>query len=106
MTADPPKPMPDQGRRQGGITERPVLTITPGLRPGRCDRPRYRALVLLAVFGSLRWGELAALRRSDIDLTNRTIRVDRQLTEVTGQGLTFGPPKSAAGRRTAFPCSA
>lgn len=23
-----------------------------------------------------------------------------QLTEVTGQGLTFGPPKSAAGRRT------
>ena len=29
--------------------------------------PRYRALVLLGTFASLRWGELAALRR-DIDL--------------------------------------
>ncbi len=48
---------------------------------------RYRALVLLAAFASLRWGELAALRRSDIDMDARTIRVDRQLTEVTGQGL-------------------
>ena len=36
--------------------------------------PRYRALVLLATFGSLRWGELAALRRNDIHLTNRPIR--------------------------------
>ena len=40
------------------------------------------------------------MRRSDIDLTDRIIRVDRQLTEVTAQGLTFGPPKSVAGRRT------
>jgi len=29
---------------------------------------RYRALVLLAAFGSLRWGEVTALRRCDIDL--------------------------------------
>jgi integrase len=49
---------------------------------------------------SLRWGELAALRRSDIDLTARTIRVERQFTEASGNGLTFGPPRSAAGRRT------
>ena len=27
--------------------------------------PRYRALVLLATFGYLRWGELAGLRRSN-----------------------------------------
>lgn len=36
---------------------------------------RYCALVLLAVFGSLRWGQLAALRRSDIDFQARTVRV-------------------------------
>jgi len=36
--------------------------------------PRYRALILLAVFGSLRWGELAALRRRHIDLTSGTLR--------------------------------
>jgi integrase len=35
---------------------------------------RYRALVLLGVFGSLRWGELAALRRSDINAQARTVR--------------------------------
>ncbi len=30
---------------------------------------RYRALVLLATFASLRWGEATALRRADIDLS-------------------------------------
>jgi integrase len=62
--------------------------------------PRYRALVLLAVFAGLRWGELAALRRRDLDLDVQAVRVVRQLTEVRGSGLTFGPPKSAAGNRT------
>jgi hypothetical protein len=32
---------------------------------------------LLAVFGSLRWGELAALRRSDIGIQARTVQVFR-----------------------------
>ena len=56
--------------------------------------------MLLAVFGSLRWGELAALRRCDIDVRARTVRIARQLTEQRGGGLVFGPPKSEAGRRT------
>ena len=59
----------------------------------------YRALVLLGVFGSLRWGELAALRRSDINAQARTVRVSRQLREQHGGGFAFGPPKSAAGHR-------
>jgi hypothetical protein len=34
----------------------------------------------------------------------RTVRVQRTLTHVSGGGHAFGPPKSAAGRRTvAFP---
>jgi integrase len=61
---------------------------------------RYRALVLLAVFGSLRWAELAALRRCDIDLEARTVRIFRQLAESPGGGFAFGPPKSQAGQRT------
>jgi integrase len=56
--------------------------------------------VLLAVFGSLRWGELAALRRSDIDIQARIVRVSRQLSERRGGGFAFGPPKSDAGTRT------
>jgi integrase len=51
------------------------------------------------MFSSLRWGELAGLRRCDIDLDARTVRVDRQLTEVRGRGIEFGLPKSEAGRR-------
>jgi integrase len=60
---------------------------------------RYRVLVLLAAFTSLRWGELAALRRSDIDAQARTVRVTRQLNERDGSGFSFGPPKSEAGVR-------
>ena len=40
---------------------------------------RYRALVLLAAFTSLRWAESAALRPADIDLDARTVKVTRQL---------------------------
>jgi integrase len=36
---------------------------------------RYRALVLLATFASLRWGEVIARRRCDLDLARRTVRV-------------------------------
>ena len=63
---------------------------------------RYRALVLLAVFGSLRWGELAALRRCDLDLDKQTVRIVRQLTEISGH-LTFGPPKTPGGQANCGP---
>jgi integrase len=60
---------------------------------------RYRALVLLGTFASLRWGEPAALRRKDINLETMTVTVERSLTELAGGGYQFGPPKSAVGRR-------
>ncbi len=60
--------------------------------------PRWEALVLTAAYSGLRWGELAALRRCDVDLAQGTISVVRKLSEVNGK-LTFGPPKTAAGRR-------
>jgi len=61
--------------------------------------PRWEALVFTAAYGGLRWGELAGLRRCDVNLVGGTIAVTRKLAEVNGQ-LSFGPPKSAAGRRT------
>jgi integrase len=80
--------------------ERPVLTVGQVYTLADAITPRYRAMVLLAAFGSLRWGELAALRRADIDIKAGTIRVRRQLTETARGGLAFGPPKSDAGLRT------
>ncbi|MBO0814790.1 MAG: hypothetical protein J2P30_06525 [Actinobacteria bacterium] len=60
---------------------------------------RYRALVLLATFASLRWGEVTALRRNDIDLDAGIARVRLAYTERSTGELALGPPKSRAGRR-------
>jgi len=79
--------------------ERPVLSMRDiGALADAIDQ-RYHALVLLAIFGSLRWGELAALRRKDIDLEARTVRVTRQVTTLSSGRQVLGAPKSAAGNR-------
>lgn len=88
-----------KGAGQENSSERPVLTVPQVFALADAIDQRYRALVLLAVFGSLRWGELAALRRCDLDLDEQTVRIVRQLTEISGH-LTFGPPKTQAGKRT------
>jgi integrase len=88
-----------KGAGQETVPERPVLTVPQVYALTDAADERYRVLVLLAAFTSLRWGELAALRRSDIDIQARTVRVVRQLNERDGGGFTFGPPKSEAGRR-------
>jgi integrase len=60
---------------------------------------RYRLLVLLACFNSLRWGELAALARQHVDTAEGTVLVDRAVVELPTGALMFGPPKSAASVR-------
>ncbi len=77
-----------------------MLTIAQVYAVANAVGQRNQALVLLAMFSSLRWGEMAGLRRCDIDLDARTVRIVRQLTEITGRGIEFGPPKSKAGTRT------
>jgi integrase len=89
-----------KGAGQERSPERPVLSIAQVYTLANSVGQRYQALVLLAMFSSLRWGELAGLRRCDIDLEARTVRVVRQLTEISGRGIEFGPPKSRAGSRT------
>jgi integrase len=84
--------------------ERSVLTVTQVYALADAIGPRYRALILLATFASLRWAELAALTPHDIDLNACTVRVSRQINYPPGGGHSFGPPKSRAGRRVvSFP---
>jgi integrase len=64
--------------------ERPVLTVAQVYRLAESAQLRYRALILVAAFGSFRWGEVAGLRRGDIDLAAGAVRVDRQLVETRG----------------------
>jgi integrase len=79
--------------------ERPVAT------PGQVEAlvtampDRWKALVLLAVASSLRWGELMALTKPDVDLKRRTVRVVKSLSDDKGR-MTLGPTKSEAGKRT------
>ncbi len=60
---------------------------------------RYLALVLLATFASLRWGEVTALRRADLDLSAGTVRIRAAFIERSTGEMLLGPPKSKAGRR-------
>ncbi len=61
---------------------------------------RYGSLVIVAAYTGLRWGELAGLRVTDLDLLRRRLTVRSTLVEATGQEPTLGPPKSKASERT------
>jgi integrase len=80
--------------------ERPVLSVAHVFDLAGRMPERFRALVLLGAFGSLRWGEVTALRRCDVAEDGSWVRVSRALVEVPGRGLIAGPPKSRAGVRT------
>jgi integrase len=78
--------------------ERPTITIEQVYAIAQEVRPWFRALVLLAAFTGLRWGELLALRRRHLELDDGVVKVRASLGEIGGQ-FVEGPPKSAAGRR-------
>ena len=59
---------------------------------------RLRLLVLLGAWCALRFGELAELRRADIDVRRGVVRVRRGVVWVNSEAI-VGPPKSLAGVR-------
>jgi integrase len=59
---------------------------------------RYRLMVLLAAWCALRFGELAELRRADIDVKNAVVHVRRGVAR-TDDGPVVKDPKSEAGKR-------
>lgn len=85
-------------------TRRRAITI---LRPEQLHAAadalpdRFRALALLGGYSSLRWSELVAVKRDDLDLEGRRVRVDERLTEVGGGGgrWAWGKPKTAGSAR-------
>jgi integrase len=84
--------------------EREVVPLPVVFKIAETVPVRYRALILLATFADMRWGELAGLRRENIDLDACEIRIAEALVQPDKGGLRFDPPKSRAGKRTvAFP---
>jgi integrase len=88
---------------KGAATERAaemrVATIAQVAALAQAIDPRFRALVLVAAYAGLRWGELVGLRVKRVDLLHSRISVAEQATEIDGH-FTWGPPKTEAGRRT------
>ena len=80
--------------------ERPSVSVPQVYALADAVGPRWRALVLLAAFCGLRFGELAALTLVRLDLLHGTVAVAESVSELAGGVRHVGPPKSEAGRRT------
>jgi integrase len=72
------------------LPEIEVLTLA---MPGK-----YQMMVLLAAWCGLRFGELAEMRRADVDVTNGVVHVRRGVVR-TKAGRKVKGPKSEAGKR-------
>jgi integrase len=59
---------------------------------------RYKLMALLAAWCAMRFGELAELRRGDIDMRTNRVKIRRGVVRVDGKFI-VGPPKSDAGSR-------
>lgn len=66
------------------------------------SQPRDRLLVLVAGYCGLRWGELAALRWSDVDLDRKSLRVARAYSEEAPRGE-MSPVKDHQARTVPIP---
>ncbi|MGN6606633.1 MAG: tyrosine-type recombinase/integrase [Jatrophihabitans sp.] len=79
--------------------ERPTLTVEQVFALADGMPARYRALVMLGTFASMRFGELAALQRQHLDVDTGMIDIRVAQVELGTGELVTGPPKTAAGRR-------
>jgi integrase len=73
----------------------------------RMSRASDKLLVYTAAYTGLRAGELAGLRRKDVDLLRGVVQVRQALKSVDGQdgskGPVFGPPKNGKPRTVTLP---
>ena len=93
-----------KGAGQEHSDERPVVPVPVLVQLLDNVPERHRALLLLATFANLRFGELAGLRRSHVDLDQCEVRVRKATAETDGGLLIDDDPKSrAAIRVVSFP---
>lgn len=90
-------PLPSDAERE----EMVILTEAEWVRLHAAIPPRWQGLVATLYGTGLRWGEVTALRASDLDLDADTpvLRVSRAWKK-GAQGVYLGAPKTRRGRRT------
>lgn len=90
-----------QNASTGRTSEVPTMAELAIIEASMPDR--LRAMVGIAAWGALRYGELTELRRSDVllddDADTIMLSVTRAVVKIPGEGFIVGPPKSAAGIR-------
>lgn len=100
----PSNPCRVKGAGRERAPERPVAMPDQVATIAKNMPDRYCLMVLLAAYCSLRFGELAGLRRDRIDVLHRTITVKDQAVELQDGSVVFDAPKTGASRRVvAFP---
>ncbi|WP_105972985.1 tyrosine-type recombinase/integrase [Streptomyces geranii] len=82
--------------------ERPTATIEQVFDLADAMGPRWRLMVLLGAFASLRPEELAELRRHSVDIDECSLRVTQASPELTNGRRVTGDPKTRAGKRTVY----
>ncbi|MCW2539643.1 MAG: site-specific integrase [Frankiales bacterium] len=82
-----------------GAGERPTLSIEQVFALCEAVPPRFATFIALKTFGSLRWGEITALRCSDVDLATGVLFVHAAWVERSTGAMELGPPKSPASIR-------
>jgi integrase len=83
------------------VREPVILTVSEVAELAEKIEPNYRALVLIAAWCGLRWGEVIELRRKDIRSGCETISVSRAATH--RGACRIDTPKSGKGRKVAVP---
>ena len=103
----PANPCRLKGQMRAKRKKQPVLLglSEVGALADAVPQPRFRALVLLAAWCGPRWGEVAELRRRDLDEGCTVLTVARAVTHrVTEEGRChIGLPKDGEERRVAIP---
>jgi integrase len=89
-----------RGAGQEHSRERPMLTVAQVDALAGAVQVRWRALVLLAAWCGLRFGELAALTRADLDIDAGVVHVRASAVTLSRGRRHMGPPKSPAGIRS------
>ena len=92
-----------KGAGQHESAERSVATLAQVFALAEAIQPRYRLVVLLATFTSLRYGEIMGLRRDSFALAERRVKVEFAHVQPDA-GPTFdGTPKANSGRTVSLP---
>jgi integrase len=74
--------------------ERRVLEFDELVLLAEAMDPRYRAMLHLATFGALRWGESLGLQRGDVDFKRRGVMLRRVIVQPSHGGPVVGPLKA------------